>query len=118
MDDAIGKLRKRFEGRADELLIGLFLDRDFKVHGDFAVQGARDIVSMPLAEFAAKAAGSGAVYLVLAHNHPSGDPTPSQGDREATAATVRACETLGIRMLDHLIFATGGVTSMRALGII
>lgn len=46
---------------------------------------------------------SNASNIVLAHNHPSGDPTPSQDDIQITAALVRCGEILGIKVLDHII---------------
>ena len=45
----------------------------------------------------------GAAGLVLAHNHPSGDPAPSYCDREITKAIVFAAATMGIKVLDHVI---------------
>ena len=49
----------------------------------------------------------GASSLVLAHNHPSGDPEPSYCDKEITKAIVFAAATLGIKVLDHVIIAAG-----------
>jgi DNA repair protein RadC len=59
------------------------------------------------------AVGLGAVAIVLAHSHPSGDPTPSSEDREVTARLVRAGEILGIRILDHVVVAERGSCSLR-----
>lgn len=59
-------------------------------------------------------AGSAAVVLV--HNHPSGDPTPSQEDRSVTERLARAGEILGIRVLDHVIVAERGYRSLREEG--
>jgi len=53
-----------------------------------------------------------AAALILVHNHPSGDPTPSPEDREVTARLVRAGELLGVRVLDHVIVAERGYTSL------
>jgi DNA repair protein RadC len=50
--------------------------------------------------------------IVLVHNHPSGDPTPSPEDLEVTRRLVRAGEILGIRVLDHLIIGERGYTSL------
>lgn len=55
----------------------------------------------------------GAAALVLAHNHPSGDPTPSGEDREVTQRLVKAGELLGIPVLDHVIVAEHGYRSLR-----
>jgi DNA repair protein RadC len=49
-----------------------------------------------------------ACAVVLAHNHPSGDPTPSPEDRTLTARLVAAGELLGIRVLDHVILTDDG----------
>lgn len=118
VDDALNELRAHFDGRKTELLVGLFLDRNFETCGTFAIEGSRSKVSAPITGLIASAAVSGATYLVLAHNHPSGDPTPSHADKEATFAIARACDHIGVRVLDHLIIASGGVSSMRTLGII
>jgi len=58
----------------------------------------------------------GAHRLVLAHNHPSGDPTPSQSDRTATTRLTHAAGLFAIEIKDHLIVASTGWSSMRALG--
>ncbi len=53
------------------------------------------------------AVGEGAGAIVLVHNHPSGDPTPSSEDVEVTSRLVRAGEILGIRVLDHVVVGNG-----------
>jgi DNA repair protein RadC len=42
--------------------------------------------------------------IIAMHGHPSGDPTPSREDRECTARLFKACEIMGIRLLDHIVF--------------
>ena len=54
-----------------------------------------------------------AAALVLVHNHPSGDPTPSREDREITERLVRAGEILGVPVLDHVVVAERGYCSLR-----
>jgi DNA repair protein RadC len=54
-----------------------------------------------------------AAAIVLAHNHPSGDPEPSQEDHEVTRRLVRAGQLLGIQVLDHVILGLGAWTSLR-----
>ena len=49
-----------------------------------------------------------AASFVLAHNHPSGDPTPSRDDRLITSQLEQAADLMGIQMLDHIIIAAGG----------
>jgi len=57
-----------------------------------------------------------AAALVLVHNHPSGDPTPSAEDREVTARLASAGEILGVRVLDHIVVAERGYSSFRERG--
>lgn len=60
----------------------------------------------------------GAAAIVVAHNHPSGDPEPSAQDRELTARLRQGSELLGIRLLDHLVVASGGYVSLAARGLL
>jgi len=59
-----------------------------------------------------------AAALVLVHNHPSGDPTPSAEDREVTTRLARAGEILGIRVVDHVVVAERGYSSLREEGLL
>lgn len=56
-----------------------------------------------------------AVNIVLLHNHPSGDPTPSQADRELTANVCELGEKMDIPLLDHIIIGDNRYTSFREL---
>ena len=49
-----------------------------------------------------------AASVIVAHNHPSGDPTPSREDIELTRRLAQAAEIMGIEILDHLIITPGG----------
>ncbi len=57
-----------------------------------------------------------AAAIVLVHNHPSGDPTPSPEDREVTTRLARAGELLGVWVVDHVVVAERGYASLRELG--
>jgi DNA repair protein RadC len=57
-----------------------------------------------------------AAAIVLAHNHPSGDPTPSEGDIKATRDLIRAGQLLKIDVLDHVIMGHDRHCSLRELG--
>jgi DNA repair protein RadC len=59
-----------------------------------------------------------AAALILVHNHPSGDPTPSAEDRDVTSRLVRAGEILGVRVLDHVVVAERGYCSLREEGLL
>jgi len=56
--------------------------------------------------------------IVLVHNHPSGDPGPSSEDVEMTRAIAVASEVVGVPLLDHVIVARGGATSLLELGVL
>jgi DNA repair protein RadC len=59
-----------------------------------------------------------AAGLILVHNHPSGDPTPSAEDREVTERLAAAGELLGVCVLDHVIVAERGYCSLREEGLL
>jgi len=55
--------------------------------------------------------------MILVHNHPSGDPTPSRADIDMTREIVRAGHTLNVEVHDHLIVGRDGVSSLKQLGL-
>jgi len=59
-----------------------------------------------------------AFSVILAHNHPSGDPTPSEEDKKVTQQLALAASTLGIRLLDHIVVARRGFYSFQEAGIL
>ncbi|WP_418790748.1 RadC family protein [Phosphitispora sp. TUW77] len=59
-----------------------------------------------------------AAALVLAHNHPSGDPSPSAEDVQITRRLVEAGKLIGIEVIDHIIIGECGFTSLKELGVI
>ncbi|MDT8759824.1 DNA repair protein [Sphingomonas psychrotolerans] len=77
-----------------------------------------DRLVLPIRDVAADALAFGAAAVVMAHNHPSGDPAPSVADLEATRLLARALGTFDIRLVDHLIVARDGITSFRQLGLL
>lgn len=60
----------------------------------------------------------GADRVLLAHNHPAGDPTPSGEDLHATRRFAMAAAAVGIRLVDHVIVARGGCSSLRLMGLL
>lgn len=84
------------------------------VHRD----GAAEDIALPVSDILREAMLGGAIGLIVAHNHPSGDPRPSEADKVATRHLAGAAAQLGIRLHDHLIFAAGQCRSFRALGLL
>ncbi len=75
-------------------------------------------VAVPVAAILREAALLGSAAVVLAHNHPSGDSTPSAADCQATRALATAGEALDLTLLDHFIFAGGECHSFRRMGLL
>lgn len=59
----------------------------------------------------------GAVFIVLIHNHPSGDPTPSKADISLTKRVIEAGHLIGIRLMDHIIIGDNTYISLRERGL-
>jgi DNA repair protein RadC len=72
--------------------------------------------SVRVGEVFCDAVRAGAAAIIVAHNHPSGDPSPSGEDLRITAELAEAGRLLDIELLDHLVIGRGRWTSMRALG--
>jgi DNA repair protein RadC len=65
-----------------------------------------------------RAIALGATAIVIVHNHPSGDPSPSQQDIRLTRELIEAGRHMRVTMHDHVIVGAQGRTSMKALGLI
>ncbi|MBS0505292.1 MAG: JAB domain-containing protein [Proteobacteria bacterium] len=75
-------------------------------------------VELPVRCIVTDAVSLGSACLILAHNHPSGDPRPSATDIEATRSLARVARTIGIAIRDHLIFGGDLVVSFRQCGLL
>jgi len=73
--------------------------------------------SMPR-EVVRRALDLSASAMILVHNHPSGDPTPSRADIEMTRKVVDAARVFRLQVHDHLVIAREGTASFKALGLI
>ncbi|QBF34090.1 DNA repair protein RadC [Thalassococcus sp. S3] len=95
----------------------LFLDRKNVLIADEAqAKGTVDHVPVYPREVAKRALELNASALILVHNHPSGDPTPSQSDIDMTAQVQTACDALGLTLHDHLIIGKSRELSFRSDG--
>ncbi|WP_428841961.1 RadC family protein [Marivita geojedonensis] len=95
----------------------LFLDRKNVLIAD-EVQGRGTVDHVPVypREVIKRALVLNASALILVHNHPSGDPTPSAADIDMTADIVRACDAVGITVHDHLIVGKSKEVSFKSEG--
>lgn len=97
----------------------LFLDRKNRLIADEVTQtGTVDHTPLYPREIVRRALQLDASAIILVHNHPSGDPTPSRADIEMTREVDRACKALSITLHDHLIVGAGEPTSFKALGLL
>lgn len=97
----------------------LFLDKRNALIAD-EVQGVGTVDHTPVypREVVRRALELGASALILAHNHPSGDPTPSAADIRMTKEIAAIAQPFGISVHDHLIVGRNGQTSFRGLKLI
>lgn len=117
-EDALGHFLPLLAGYADERLAVMALDRRNRVlavevltvgSDGFTIVDPRQIF-----RWALTVGRRPAVSVILAHNHPSGDPTPSRQDQQVTDRVIQAANTIGIRVLDHMIVCSPTVWSSMA----
>ena len=104
--------------RTEEVRI-LFLNaKNMLLANEALWQGSVDEASVHVREVIARAIALGATALIIVHNHPSGDPTPSSQDIRLTRDLVEAGRHMKVTVHDHVIVGAQGRTSMRAQGLI
>jgi len=100
-----------------ERFVVVLLDGRHRVlHEEVVSQGTLTASLVHPREVFRTALRESAAALVLVHNHPSGDPSPSREDRTVTTRLAEAGEILGVRVLDHVIVAERGFYSFREQG--
>lgn len=96
----------------------LFLDKKNQLIADETMnRGTVDHAPVYPREVVRRALEFSASALILVHNHPSGDPTPSQADIDMTRQIAEAARHLRISVHDHLVVGRDGVASFKALGL-
>ena len=102
-----------------ELFRILFLDKkNILIADEVQQRGTVDHTPVYPREVVKRALELGASAIILVHNHPSGDPTPSVADAEMTTKIVNAGKSLGIRVHDHLVIGHKSETSFKSLGLL
>jgi len=100
-----------------EIFLVMFLDNQNRMmHYEEMFTGTFNCVEVHPREIVRTALKYNAVSLILAHNHPSGIPEPSQADRYITDKIIQACQILDIRVLDHFIIGHGNSVSFAERG--
>ncbi len=96
----------------------LYLDRrNILMRDELTAEGTVDHAPVYPREVVRRALELSASALILVHNHPSGDPTPSRADIEMTRRVVEAARALDLQVHDHIVVGREGTASFRALGL-
>lgn len=104
-DDLVPVLRPLLVGLHHERLVVAVCDRRLRVrHVVPVADGATDGAPLPVRDILSLVLRNDGHAFAIAHNHPSGDPTPSEADRAATRRLSMAAETAGLQFLGHLVF--------------
>ncbi|MBB5220636.1 DNA repair protein RadC [Amaricoccus macauensis] len=118
-DDLLTYCRTVMAYRDTEQFRILFLDRkNVLVADEPQAKGTVDHVPVYPREVAKRALELNASAIILVHNHPSGDPTPSQADIAMTRQIEVACQAIGVVLHDHVIVGKGEELSFRSHGLI
>jgi DNA repair protein RadC len=103
--DLVPVLRPLLVGLHHERLVAAVFDRRLRVrHVAPVADGASDGAPLPVRDILSMVLRHDGHAFAVAHNHPSGDPTPSDADRSATHRLTVAAETAGLQLLGHLVF--------------
>jgi DNA repair protein RadC len=118
-DELLAYCRTVMAHRDTEQFRILFLDRkNVLVADEPQAQGTVDHVPVYPREVARRALELNASALILVHNHPSGDPSPSQADIAMTGQIELACTAIGVVLHDHVVVGKGSEASFRSLGLL
>ncbi len=102
-----------------ESIAFVFLDERGRTLGLHHILSASvSSVDVPLRTIVAVAMAHDSRAVVMAHNHPSGDAEPSPQDLRTTRRVAEALDSLGIRLVDHLVLAGDSIVSFRARGLL
>mgnify|MGYP002682278499 CR=1 FL=1 len=102
----------------EEQIRTLFLDTKHRVIGGSMVyKGNVNTAVVRVGELFRDAVRANCVAIIVAHNHPSGDPTPSEDDVRITEDIVKAGKLLQIEVLDHLVIGQQGFVSLKERGL-
>jgi DNA repair protein RadC len=112
-------LRADMAHQAIERVRVLFLNaKNMLIRDEPMWEGSVDESAVYIREVLKRALTLGATAIIIVHNHPSGDPTPSQQDIRLTRDLAEAGRHLRITLHDHVIIGTNGHASLRAMGIV
>ena len=105
-------IKSKLAGKRDELFMVIYLNTKNKVVDlEISAEGTVNQAAVYPRKIIRKALENNASALILAHNHPSGEPEPSKNDISLTDSLKNICQTMNIRLLDHIIVGKLGYFS-------
>jgi DNA repair protein RadC len=116
--DAAALLGEEIRCASREYLRIVHLDQHGGVLALSSQRGGHNALPIAMHRIAREALLHDSRRLLIAHNHPSGDSTPSVADRRATRRLAEVMRLIEVDLVDHLVFSCNGVTSFRQLGLI
>jgi len=118
-NDLLSYCRAAMADEKTELFRILFLDKkNILIADEVQQRGTVDHTPVYPREVVKRALELGASAIIMVHNHPSGDPTPSRADVEMTNQIIKAAKALNIRVHDHIIVGHKHHASFKTLGLI
>ena len=118
-EDIFAIMAQEYENAVVETAQMLALDTKNKIIGVFTIStGSLNASIIHPRDVFQRAILSNAAAVVLVHNHPSGDPTPSPEDMELTRRLVEAGKMLDIEVLDHVVIGEGRFVSLKEAGVL
>lgn len=117
--DAQPIFQSALQASPSEVFAVAYLDNRHRIiRFEIAFRGTIDHTTIYPREIVRRALELNAAALIVGHNHPSGVTEPSDADRLITRRLRDALELVDVRLLDHFVVGTGGVTSLAARGLI
>ena len=114
-EDVVGQVRSKLKGKKREHFLTLLLDTRNQLIGVVPISiGSLDSSIVHPREVFKEAISASAASVIFVHNHPSGDPEPSEDDIKLTQRLVEAGKIIGIEVLDHIIVGDQAYLSMKA----
>ncbi|MET3759969.1 DNA repair protein RadC [Sphingomonas sp. UYEF23] len=92
--------------------------RNMLIRDEVMSDGSIDEAAVYVREVIRRAIDLGSSAIILVHNHPSGDPSPSRADIDVTRKVAEAGRRLNITLHDHIIIGANGHSSLRAMGLL
>ncbi len=118
-EDLFKRYAPYYKNKKKEIFKSVLLDGKHRILKDYVIsQGSLNLSVVHPREAFNPAIRESAAAIIFLHNHPSGDPTPSQQDIETTHRLVKVGEITGIKVLDHIILGEGSYISMNDRGLL